>query len=122
MYFNQFKVDIFKMSSLTDEQRKMIEEKRKAAQAKLALKFAQKSIPQPVKINNNQCTSSTTGQPSPSRKTVHINYSSATSNSKSKPVSGHCELISKDRFTVHVGYHKQMIDVFKTILSKSYGK
>lgn len=112
------------MSTLTDEQRKMIEEKKKAAQAKLAVKFAQKSIPQSVKSNNNLCTLSKTGliSPSPNKKTVHINYNNSSQNFKSKAVRGHCELISKERFIVHVGYHKQLIDTFKTISSKSYGK
>lgn len=112
------------MSTLTEEQRKMIEEKKKAAQAKLAIKFAQKSIPQSITDKNNQCTLSKTGliSPSSSKKNVHINYNNSPQTFKSRAVCGHCELISKERFTVHVGYHKQLIDTFKTISSKLYGK
>lgn len=110
------------MSSLTDEQRKMIEEKKKVAQAKLAAKFAQKSTPQSANSSNNQCTlSKTTGvilSPNPKGKIVY----NVPQNFKSKLISGTCELTSKERFTVHVSYHKQLIDTFKTIQSKLYGK
>lgn len=113
------------MSSLTNEQRQMIEEKKKIAQAKLAAKFSQKSIPQPTKISNNQCTLSTTGMVLSSTAKVNAvstNYINVPQNIKSKLVCGACELTSKERFTVHVGYHKQLIDTFKTIQSKIYGK
>lgn len=113
------------MSSLTDEQRKMIEANRKAAQAKLAAKFALKSTPQQAISNNNQCTLSKVGlvvSPSPNGKSVRMNYNHSLHNSKSKPVRGTCEIISKERFTVHVSYHQQLIDTFKTISSKNYGK
>lgn len=109
------------MSSLTDEQRKMIEEKKKVAQAKLAAKFAQRNASQPAKSSNNQCTlSKTTGvilSPSPKGKIVY----NVLQNFKSK-LTGTCELTSKERFTIHVRYHKQLIDTFKTIQSKLYGK
>lgn len=113
------------MSSLTEEQRKMIEEKKKVAQAKLAAKFSQRGIPVSAKSNNNQCTLSNTGmviQQSPIKKTVHINYNNTPQNCNIKPIRGKCELISKDRFIVHVAYHKQLIDIFKTIQSKNYSK
>jgi len=112
------------MSSLTDEQRKMIEANRKAAQAKLAAKLALKSTPQQTMSNNNQCTLSKTGlvvSPSPNEKSVRMNYNHSLQNSKSKQVRGTCEIISKERFTVHVTYHQQLIDTFKTISSKNYG-
>ncbi|XP_050420767.1 SWI/SNF-related matrix-associated actin-dependent regulator of chromatin subfamily A-like protein 1 [Adelges cooleyi] len=130
------------MSTLSDEQRKMIEEKKKAAQAKLAAKFGQKSsFPShnitPPKVLNpisrspqqnrfNRYTPLTVGvvvSPSPSAKAVRINYSLNNEKSKptsSKPVKGSCELITKDRFVVHVGYHQQLIETFKTIPSKSF--
>lgn len=113
------------MSSLTDEQRKMIEANRKAAQAKLAAKLALKNTPQQAMSNNNQCTLSKTVSvvsPSPNGKSVRMNYNHSLQNSKSKPVRGSCEITSKERFTVHVTYHQQLIDTFKTISSKSYGK
>ncbi|CAI6363886.1 unnamed protein product [Macrosiphum euphorbiae] len=111
------------MSSLTEEQRKMIEANRKAAQAKLAAKLALKSTPQQAMSNNNQCTLSKAGlvvSPSPNGKSVRINYNHSLQNSKSKPVCGTCEMTSKERFTVHVTYHQQLIDTFKTISSKNY--
>ncbi|KAL4107305.1 hypothetical protein QTP88_017672 [Uroleucon formosanum] len=111
------------MSSLTDEQRKMIEANRKVAQAKLAAKLALKSTPQQTMSNNNQCTLSKTGlvvSSSPNGKSVRLNYNHSLQNSKSKPVCGTCEIISKERFTVHVTYHQQLIDTFKTISSKNY--
>jgi len=113
------------MSSLTDEQRKMIEANRKAAQAKLAAKLALRSTPQQATSNNNQCTLSKSVlvvSPSPNGKTVRMNYNHSLQNSKSKPVCGTCEITSKERFTVHVPYHQQLIETFKTISSKSYGK
>jgi len=113
------------MSSLTDEQRKMIEANKKAAQAKLAAKLALKSTPQQVMSNNKQCTLSKTGLvvlPSPNGKSVLMNYNNSPQNLKLKPISGTCEVTSKERFTVHVAYHQQLIDTFKTISSKNYGK
>lgn len=117
------------MSSLTDDQRKMIEEKKKAAQAKLAAKFSQSNlIPKQqtaTKINNNQCTLSKTVSvipPSPNGKPICINYNISSKITKCIPIQGTCELISNNRFTVNVGYHQQLIDTFKTIASKSYGR
>jgi len=113
------------MSSLTDEQRKMIDEKRKAAQTRLATKSALKSTPQPVKNSHNQSALSklqSVVSPTSSGKTISINYNQCPKTFKSKPVHGTCELTSKHRFTIHIGYHKEMIDIFKTVLSKQYGK
>lgn len=116
------------MSSLTVEQRKMIEEKKKVAQAKLAAKFNRSIVPLPpvtTKINSNQCVTSKSGSvisPSPNGKTIRINYNSSSKSMKCIPVQGTCELTSRDRFTVHVGYHQQLIENFKTISSKNYGK
>lgn len=116
------------MSGLTVEQRKMIEEKKKVAQAKLAAKFNQSIVPLPpatTKINSNQCVLSKSGSvisPSPNGKTIRINYNSSSKSTKRIPVQGTCELTSRDRFTVNVGYHQQLIETFKTISSKNYGK
>lgn len=113
------------MSSLTDEQRKMIEVNKKAAQAKLAAKLALRNTPQQVTNKNNQCTLSVSGlvvSPSPNGKFIRSNYNKSSQNLQSKPIHGTCEIISKERFTVHVAYHQQLIDTFKTILSKNYGK
>lgn len=142
------------MSSLTDEQRKMIEANKKAAQAKLAAKLALRNTPQQVINKNNQCTLSVSGlsvfpspnvrstpqqvinnnnkctlsvsglvvSPSPNGKFIRSNYNKSSQNSQSKPIHGTCEIISKERFTLHVAYHQQLIDTIKTILSKNYGK
>lgn len=116
------------MSSLTVEQRKMIEEKKKAAQAKLAAKFNQSTVPSllvTTKINSNQRVLPKSGpvvSPSPNGKTIFINYNNSSKSMKSIPVQGTCELTSRDRFTVNVGYHQQLIETFKTISSKNYGK
>lgn len=37
-------------------------------------------------------------------------------------VRGKCVLHTEDRFRVEVGYHAELIAVFKTIPSKNYGK
>ncbi|XP_050545725.1 SWI/SNF-related matrix-associated actin-dependent regulator of chromatin subfamily A-like protein 1 [Daktulosphaira vitifoliae] len=130
------------MSTLTDEQRKMIEENKKAAQAKLAAKFSQKnnflstnnSLPglsnintqlQPNKLNRYKPLNvGLVLSPSPKAKAMHINYNVNNEKSKvttnSKTVRGSCEITSKERFIVHVIYHQQLIEIFKTIPSKSY--
>lgn len=117
------------MSSLTDEQRKMIEEKKKVAQAKLAAKFSQSnfiSSPQTTtKISDSQCTLSKAVSvlpPSPYGKPICINYNISPKTAKCIPIQGTCELISSNRFTVNVGYHQQLIDTFRTLASKSYGR
>lgn len=131
------------MSTLTDEQRKMIEEKKKAAQAKLAAKFSQKNNflstnnpppglsninPQFQPNKLNRYTPLKVGlvlSPSPKAKAMRVNYNVNNEKSKitinSKPVRGTCEVTSKERFVVHVAYHQQLIEIFKTISSKSYG-
>lgn len=114
------------MSSLTDEQRKMIEEKKKAAQAKLLAKFSVKNIPKPVVSNNNNnhfapSKTSLPALPSSKTKTACTNSKKSFNNLKSVMVRGSCELISKERFTVHVPYHQQLINIFKTMPSRNYG-
>ena len=39
-----------------------------------------------------------------------------------KAIKGMCVLLSRKRFSVNVGYHAQLIGIFKTIPSRSYGK
>lgn len=39
-----------------------------------------------------------------------------------KPIKGNCVLISKQRFTVVMPYQTQVLGIFKTIPSRSYGK
>lgn len=116
---------LFIMSSLTDEQRKMIEEKKKAAQAKLLAKFPVKNIPKPVVSNNNNhfapSKTSLPALPSSNTKTACTNSKKSLNNLKSVIFRGSCELISKERFTVHVPYHQQLINIFKTMPSRNYG-
>lgn len=38
-----------------------------------------------------------------------------------KNVNGTFRLMSRERFMVEVGYHQQMIEVFKTMTTKKYG-
>lgn len=54
----------------------------------------------------------------------YSNYGSKSSNTQApfSVTTGYCKLISKDKFVVDVGYHKRMIDIFKTIKSGTYGK
>lgn len=116
------------MSSLTDAQRKMIEEKKKVAQAKLAAKLSHQSTIKPrpqIIISNNQCTLSKAVSvipPSPNGKSICINYISSKTTKCKEYVQGTCELTSNNRFTVNVRYHQQLIETFKTIASKSYGR
>lgn len=75
------------MSCLTDEQRKIIENKKKIAQAKLKCSITRF----PSHRVNLYC--------------------------------GNCELISNERFTIHnVSYNKLLINIFKTIKTRNYGK
>jgi hypothetical protein len=46
----------------------------------------------------------------------------STSLSTGEVVTGNCQLLSKERFAVAVPYQEQLIDIFKSIDSKVYGK
>jgi hypothetical protein len=41
---------------------------------------------------------------------------------KQKPVKGSCVLITRDRFEVNVGYSAPLVEVFKSMKSRQYGK
>jgi len=89
-------------STLSDQQKRLMEEKKKAAMAK---KFSQSQpvvLPPEIRKANN-----TTNfyQPSPFSTNV---------------VKGSCSLISSTRFEVSVGFHAQMIQTFKSIDSAQY--
>ncbi|KAJ9577836.1 hypothetical protein L9F63_025302 [Diploptera punctata] len=49
-----------------------------------------------------------------------FNASKKVSNKPKQIVTGNCKLISKERFSVNVSYHAQLIDVFKSIPSRAY--
>ena len=79
-----------------------------------------------TKPNSNSSVASTSASVSASNRTGPSRAGAAhTLNVKGKsekPVKGNCVLISRQRFTVVVPYQAQLIGIFKTIPSKSYGK
>jgi len=79
-----------------------------------------------TKPNSNSSMASTSASVSASNRTGPSKASAAhTLNVKGKldkPVKGNCVLISRQRFTVVVPYQAQLIGIFKTIPSRSYGK
>ena len=79
-----------------------------------------------TKLNSNSSMASTSASVSASNRTGPSKASAAhTLNVKGKtekPVKGNCVLISRQRFTVVVPYQAQVIGIFKTIPSRSYGK
>lgn len=76
--------------------------------------------------NSNSSVASTSASVSASNRTGPSKAGAAhTLNVKGKsekPVKGNCVLISRQRFTVVVPYQGQLIGIFKTIPSRSYGK
>lgn len=76
--------------------------------------------------NSNSSVASTSASVSASNRTGTSKAGAApTLNVKGKsekPVKGNCVLISRQRFTVVVPYQGQLIGIFKTIPSRSYGK
>jgi len=60
-------------------------------------------------------------QSNASNKNNHTS-SATTSTDGGSYVTGTCRLISKDRFEVDVGYHGKLIDIFKTVPGRMYGK
>jgi len=96
-------------STLSQQQKRLMEEKRKAALAKKQSQTQPAPIPVSLppdmrKANN----SSNFYQPSP------FNTNAP------KVVKGTCSLISPTRFEVNVGFHAQLIQAFKTIDSGQY--
>lgn len=79
-----------------------------------------------TKLNSNSSVTSSSVSVSASNRTVPSKVSAAhTLNVKGKSgktVKGNCVLISRQRFTVVVPYQAQLIGIFKTIPSRSYGK
>lgn len=79
-----------------------------------------------TKPNSSSSTTSNSASVSASN-SAGSSKSSATFNlnvrgKSEKPVKGNCVLISRQRFTVVVPYQPQLIGIFKTIPSRSYGK
>ncbi|KAJ9592250.1 hypothetical protein L9F63_001251 [Diploptera punctata] len=122
------------MASLTKEQLEKIEANRQ-----LAIQRRNERL----KVNNNspnmssiQCSSTATLQKPvinkfytsnisassmlPVAKHNKFNASKKVSNKPKQIVTGNCKLISKERFSVNVSYHAQLIDVFKSIPSRAY--
>lgn len=79
-----------------------------------------------TKPNSNSSMTSSSVSVSASNRSVPSKASAAhTLNVKGKSektVKGNCVLISRQRFTVVVPYQPQLIGIFKTIPSRSYGK
>jgi len=80
------------MSNLTNEQRAMIENKRKIAQQKLKAKYINKK--------NNQIDTKS-----------NVNVS----------LSGLCELVTKNRFSVKVPFNPHCANIFCNVISSFYG-
>lgn len=129
------------MSSLTEEQRKRIEENRRKALEKRALKAGinsknnnRTSTMPVIKSNSNiskESKSSSNFQVKsasliPSSNTFQNNStavaaSGIANSSPFKPqLKGQCILLSRKRFYVDIGYHKEVIDIFKSISGKLY--
>uniref|UniRef100_A0A1B6C6H6 SWI/SNF-related matrix-associated actin-dependent regulator of chromatin subfamily A-like protein 1 n=1 Tax=Clastoptera arizonana TaxID=38151 RepID=A0A1B6C6H6_9HEMI len=131
-------------SSLTPEQLKRIEQNRKLALEKRAASLLVHNQPQlyekgnkNVSTSQNSCsvllssksassfynnTPQSSVQPyKKSKEPVWMKYrnknGSYSDNSLTKPntVTGCCRLISEDRFTVDIPYHKETVEVFKTV-------
>jgi len=96
-------------ATLSDQQKRLMEEKRKAA---LAKKLSQSQpAPTPITLPPEMRKANNTSnfyQPSPF------------STGASKPIKGTCALISKTRFEVKCGFHDQLIQTFKAIDSGQY--
>jgi len=94
-------------ATLSDQQKRLMEDKRKAALAKKLSQTqpppAPVSLPAELRKANN---TSNFYQPSPF--------------STGPTVKGTCSLISSSRFEVHVGFHEQVINTFKGIESGQY--
>jgi len=81
------------MSNLTNEQRAMIENKRKIAQQKLKAKYINKK--------NNQ-----------------INIKQKMTN---KSFVGNCELVTEHRFSIKVPFNPHCANIFCNVISSFYG-
>lgn len=79
-----------------------------------------------TKPNPNSSMASTSAPVSASNRTGPSKASAACNlnvkGKSEKPVKGNCVLISRQRFTVVVPYQTQLIGIFKTIPSRSYGR
>ena len=72
----------------------------------------------PTKTTDTSTSASNRAGPSKSNAANHFKNFKGTSE---KPVKGNCVLISRQRFAVVVPYQAQLIGIFKTIPSRSYG-
>lgn len=55
------------------------------------------------------------------QQTVPNCFRSITSEKPSTPITGVCRLTAKDRFTIDIPYHQQVIELFRTVNGKEYG-
>lgn len=75
--------------------------------------FKQKSL------NANECLSNPVSSVS-QKSNFQINSKPKTWNVTTEATTGTCSLISKDRFIVQIGYHRELIELCKTISGKEY--
>lgn len=129
------------MSALTEEQRKRIEENRRKALEKRALKAEinnkQNSIVPVNKtagnigVSNNTVVNTSnnvasalqfTKPPSLYSAPKTFNNSKTVNNSSksSEMMKGQCVLLSRKRFYIDIGYHKEVIEIFKSVPGRLY--
>lgn len=96
-------------SSLTEEQRRMIAEKKKVAQTKLL---------ETMRLKN--ASAANRSEPATDRSEPAADCSEPATNC-SEPVQGACELVSTDRFTFKFKYHPKVLKVVQSLATKRYG-
>lgn len=130
--------------TLSEEQQKRIEENRKKALERRAAKLQSASIPNVNKLSNihsnfnNLKSNDFNRLPSKTKFITEINncekkvstsantyknnmYDKANPQiSSDKCFTGKCILISRTHFCVEIGYHSQLVEIFRTIPSKIY--
>ena len=121
------------MSSLTREQLQKIEANRQlalkrrnerlAVQEKSAVPSFRADVPkQNIYPTSNQLSPITTFYCSANISGNVKTHFNSNKKQSSKVITGNCRLITRDRFTVVVPYHERLIDIFKSIPGKVYGK
>uniref|UniRef100_T1IRL8 SWI/SNF-related matrix-associated actin-dependent regulator of chromatin subfamily A-like protein 1 n=1 Tax=Strigamia maritima TaxID=126957 RepID=T1IRL8_STRMM len=105
------------VGDLTAEQLRRMEESRQKALLKKAKIAAAKQLNQPSKTSIN--TPSTT-QAKDSVNRVAVKLISNRVQNTTKLIKAKCVLMSNERFVVVVGYHQQLIEVFKTIPTRMF--
>ncbi|CAG0890319.1 unnamed protein product [Darwinula stevensoni] len=117
------------MHGLTEEQKRRMEESRKAALERRAAKLKEQpqppSLPTQPKEQSKPLTFATklkdqTQPPALASPPKMPRLAAPAKNEEVRPVKGVCRLVSRDRFVVDVPYHEQLIHIFKTMPSRMY--